>query len=167
MVMLAMQPQTQTAAQERVILVDGDACPVKREIVLVAEQFKVPVIMVSSYDHWLEPAAGVQVIQVDRGNDSVDLYIVNLVKRGYIVVTQDLGLASLVLAKGGLVLSNRGEEIVEEQIGYLLERRHESARRRRAGGRTKGPRALTEEDRMRFQQKLTKLLSLWQEFSQP
>ncbi|WP_040710782.1 YaiI/YqxD family protein [Paenibacillus curdlanolyticus] len=148
------------------ILVDGDACPVKREITTTAAQFHVPVLMVSSYDHRLEAAEGVQVLQVDRGADSVDLHIVNRTKSGDIVVTQDLGLGSLALAKGAIVLSPRGEQIVEDEIGHLLERRHESARRRRAGGKTKGPRALTEDDRRRFQQKLTKLLMERQEFSQ-
>jgi len=153
-------------APDTVIIVDGGACPVKQEIAESAAQFGVPVLMVSSYDQRLEPSEGVSVVQVDRGSDSVDLYIVNRVRKGHIVVTQDLGLASLVLAKGGTVLSSRGEEIVEEEIGYLLERRHESAKRRRAGGRMKGPRALTDEDRHRFQQKLTKLLRQRQEFCQ-
>ncbi|GGD71341.1 YaiI/YqxD family protein [Paenibacillus nasutitermitis] len=140
------------------IVVDADACPVKREIVEVARMMSIPVLMVASYDHRLEPGAGISVVQVDKGDQSVDLYIANHVARGDIVVTQDFGLATIVLAKGAIALSNRGQQYDESNIDYLMERRHELAKRRRSGGKTKGPKAMTAEDRIRFQQKLTKVL---------
>ncbi|QYR20127.1 YaiI/YqxD family protein [Paenibacillus sp. sptzw28] len=149
------------------IVVDADACPVKREIVEVARGMSVPVLMVASYDHRLEPQPGVEIVQVDRSGQSVDLYIANHVARGDIVVTQDFGLATIALAKGALALSNRGQQYDEGNIDYLMERRHELAKRRRAGGKTKGPRAMTGEDRVRFQQKLTKVLLSRQENGEP
>ncbi|MFD1953343.1 YaiI/YqxD family protein [Paenibacillus thailandensis] len=144
--------------KERSIVVDGDACPVKAEIAETGRAFGVPVVMVSSYDHRLHSSEGVQVVQIDPGRDAVDLYIANLVGKNDIVVTQDLGLATLALSKGAEVLSPRGELYTQEAIGYMLERRHEHAKRRRAGGRTKGPKAMGSGDRERFQQNLTKLL---------
>jgi len=123
----------------------------------------VPVLMVASYDHHLEPEDGVQVIQVDRSDQSVDLYISNHVSKGDIVVTQDFGLATVVLAKGAIALSPRGQQYDNDNIDFLMERRHELAKRRRSGGRTKGPKAMTSEDRVCFQQKLTKVLSSRQE----
>lgn len=51
----------------RKIVVDGDACPVKQEIISVARRFGLPVLMVSSYDHVLRAEEGVTVVQVDRG----------------------------------------------------------------------------------------------------
>ena len=80
------------------IIVDADACPVKAEITLIAGQFAVPVRMVASYDHRIEAASGVTVVQVDRSDQSVDLFIANLVAGGDIVVTQDFGLAAICLA---------------------------------------------------------------------
>jgi uncharacterized protein YaiI (UPF0178 family) len=149
------------------IVVDADACPVKREIVEVARRMSVPVLMVASYDHRLQPEPGIEIVQVDRSGQSVDLYIANHVVRGDIVVTQDFGLATLALAKGALALSNRGQQYDEGNIDYLMERRHELAKRRRAGGKTKGPQAMTDEDRVRFQQKLTKVLLSRQENGEP
>lgn len=140
------------------IVVDGDACPVKREIIETARAFDVPVLLVASYDHRLEPGDGAEVVQVDRGSDSVDLYIANRIVRGDIVVTQDFGLATMVLAKGAVALSNRGQRYDDGNIDYLLERRHFQAKLRRGGGRSKGPRAMTDEDRAQFQQNLTKVL---------
>lgn len=119
--------------------------------------------MVSSYDHRLEPQEGVQVVQVDSSDQSVDLYIVNHIVKGDIVITQDFGLACVAIGKGAIVLSPRGEEYTNENIDYLMERRHENAKRRRSGGKTKGPKAMNEADRERFQQKLTKVLSNMQE----
>lgn len=123
--------------------------------------------MVASHDHRLQAEDGVSIMQVDRSDQSVDLYIANHIKRGDIVVTQDFGLATIVLAKGALALSPRGQQYDDRNIDYLMERRHELAKRRRGGGRTKGPKAMSDEDRIRFQQKLTKVLESRQENAEP
>ncbi|WP_424766218.1 YaiI/YqxD family protein [Paenibacillus sp. sgz302251] len=145
------------------IVVDADACPVKAEIGETATQFSTPVLMVASHDHRLTPQPGVQLVQVDRSNQSVDLYIVNHIVRGDIVITQDFGLACIAIGKGAIVLSPRGEQYTDENIDYLMERRHELAKRRRSGGKSRGPKAMNHEDRDRFQQKLTKVLQNEQE----
>lgn len=77
------------------------------------------------------------IVQVDRSNQSVDLYIVNHIVRGDIVVTQDFGLACIAIGKGAIVLSPRGEQYSDENIDYLMERRHELAKRRRTGVKLK------------------------------
>lgn len=155
------------AREAGTIVVDADACPVKREIIAVARQFGVPVMLVASHDHLMQAEPGVQVVQVDRSSQSVDLYISNYIRRGDIVVTQDFGLAALALGKGALALSNRGQQYGDDTIEFLLERRHELAKQRRGGKRGKGPSAMTTEDRSRFQQKLTKVLGRRQENSEP
>ncbi|MDQ1912944.1 YaiI/YqxD family protein [Paenibacillus sp. GD4] len=145
------------------IIVDADACPVKSEIIQAAREYQVPITMVASYDHRLQPAEGVQVVQVDRSDQSVDLYIANRIKPGDILITQDFGLAALALGKRALVLSNRGQRLHDGTIDFLLERRNEQARLRRGGKHSKGPKPLTEEDRRFFLQSLTKVLSGLQE----
>lgn len=149
------------------IVVDADACPVKREIVETARKHGVPVLLVASHDHRLQAENGVAIMQVDRSDQSVDLYIANRVVRGDIVVTQDFGLATIALARGAIALSPRGQQYDDGNIDYLMERRHELAKLRRGGGRTKGPKAMSDEDRACFQQKLTKVLESRQEFGEP
>lgn len=139
------------------IMVDADACPVKAEIINTARLFQWEVWMVASYDHRLQPAAGAVTIQVDRSDQSVDLYIVNQLQQGDILVTQDFGLASIGLAKQAVVISNRGQLYSNQTIDYLLETRHEQARKRRSGKHTKGPKPLTKDDRNYFLQTLTKV----------
>ncbi|PZE22688.1 YaiI/YqxD family protein [Paenibacillus xerothermodurans] len=140
------------------IIVDADACPVKQEIALAARQFDVDVIMVASFDHRLTPMERVQMIQVDSSDQSVDLYIVNHIAPGDVLITQDFGLAALALGKRAIAISNRGEQYTDGTIDFLLARRHDQARQRRAGKHTKGPRAFTDEDRLAFLQSLTKVL---------
>jgi uncharacterized protein YaiI (UPF0178 family) len=145
------------------IIVDADACPVKAEIIHAGRQFHVEVLMVASYDHRLAPEEGVQIVQVDRSDQSVDLYIANHIRPGDILVTQDFGLAALGLAKGAVGLSNRGQVYSDRTIDFLLDRRHERAKRRRGGQHTKGPKPFTEEDRQQFLHSLTKVLRQLQE----
>lgn len=140
------------------ILVDADACPVKDEIKRAAGFVGVPVILVSSYDHVLREEAGVQVVRVDRGKESADLYIVNHLRAGDLVVTQDYGLAALVLAKRAYALSERGVVYDVDNIEFLLDRRYINAKVRRGGGRTKGPKKFTAEDRAAFSEKCLKIL---------
>ncbi|MDO3409179.1 YaiI/YqxD family protein [Saccharibacillus sp. CPCC 101409] len=147
------------------ILVDADACPVKEEVKRAARTANVPAVFVSSYDHMLREQSGVQIVRVDPGKESADLYIVNHTKAGDVVVTQDYGLAALVLAKKAFALSERGAVYDAGNIEFLLDRRHISAKVRRGGGRTKGPRKFTAEDRAVFSEKLLKLLHDLQEKS--
>jgi uncharacterized protein len=145
------------------IIVDADACPVKDQIVLAAAPFQVEVWMVASFDHYLAPREGVTIKQVDRSDQSVDLYIANMIKANDILVTQDFGLATIGLAKRAYVLSNRGQRYSDETIDFLLEKRHEQAKLRRGGKHSKGPKPITSEDRHKFQQTLTKVLIFLQE----
>ncbi|CAM4346309.1 UPF0178 protein [Saccharibacillus endophyticus] len=153
-------------AESMRIMVDADACPVKDEIKHAASKVGVPVVLVSSYDHMLREEVGVQVVRVDRGKESADLYIVNHLRAGDLVVTQDYGLAALVLAKRAYAMSERGVVYDADNIEFLLDRRHTSAKVRRGGGRTKGPKKFTAEDRAVFSEKCLKLLHDLQEKQQ-
>ncbi|MEK8129674.1 YaiI/YqxD family protein [Paenibacillus filicis] len=145
------------------LIVDADACPVKAEIRSAAAAFKLGVVMVASFDHRLQPEEGVETVQVDRSDQSVDLYIANRIRPGDVLITQDFGLAALALGKKAYAISNRGQLFTERTIDFLLDRRHEQARLRRGGKHTKGPKAMTAVDREEFLQSLTKLLTRLQE----
>ncbi|WP_151735880.1 YaiI/YqxD family protein [Paenibacillus tengchongensis] len=150
-------------ARERRIIVDGDACPVKREIAQVARNFGLPVVMVSSYDHVLQAEEGVTIVQVDRGDQMADLYIANHMASGDVVLTQDYGLAALALGKRCRAMSFRGQEYSDSKMDFMLEGRHARAVERRRGHYGKGPKPITAEEKNVFQHKLTKLLTLLQE----
>lgn len=145
------------------ILVDADSCPVKKEIIQVSKKIPSQVVMVASYDHSLPEEEGIQIIQVDRSDQAVDLFISNHISSRDVLITQDFGLAAIGLAKKAIVLSNRGQVYTDQTIDFLLARRHEQAKKRRSGKHTKGPKAFTQADRDHFLHTLTKTLETLQE----
>lgn len=132
------------------ILVDADACPVIPEIIDVACEFAVPVTLVSNYCHDMQHYSGVLIVTVDKEADAVDLAVANRTESDDIVVTQDYGLAALVLGKGASAISPRGLVFGEHNIENLLHKRHISRQQRKRGFRTRGPKRMTAEDRKRF-----------------
>lgn len=142
------------------IFIDGDGSPVKDTAISVAQMYEIEVVIVTSIDHYSlkEYPKNVSFTYVDKGADAADYKIVQLIKSGDILVTQDYGLASLVLPKGVRVLHQRGSEYTAETIDGLLEQRYFSAKVRKSGGRTKGPKPFTQIDRDVFRQKLITLL---------
>nr|WP_246940436.1 YaiI/YqxD family protein [Bacillus pinisoli] len=141
------------------LFVDADACPVKNEILHIAASYEIDVIFVASYSHVMTNSIGGTWIYVDANKEEVDMYITNHSKRGDIVITQDIGLASLLLGKGIKVISPRGKEYLEETIGFALNMRYISAKERRKGNFSKGPSPFTNQDRNQFIQTLEKILS--------
>jgi uncharacterized protein len=140
------------------IFVDADACPVKQEILQVADLFDTPVLFVACYAHLSHNQRG-QWVYIEQGQDSVDFYIFQHAQAGDVVVTQDMGLASLLLKKEVHVLSPRGEMLKDYQMESILFTRYVSAKERRVGHFSKGPKALSKTDRHHFFEMLQKLLS--------
>ena len=75
------------------ILIDADGCPVVDLTLQIAKQFSIPVVILCDTSHQIE-REGAQTLVFDKGADSVDFALVNRVKPGDVVVTQDYGLAN-------------------------------------------------------------------------
>jgi uncharacterized protein YaiI (UPF0178 family) len=137
------------------IFVDADACPVKNTIISVAKRFKIPVTMVIDTSHILQDDY-CEIITVDKFRDSVDLAIINRVTDKDIVVTQDFGLAALVLGKRAKAINQNGLVFSADNMDRLLFERFISQKVRRSGGRTKGPAKRTKEDDEKFERAFIK-----------
>ena len=136
---------------------DADACPVVDLTVREAKARNIPVTLITDTAHVLN-RTDAEVITVEKGSDSADFKLVNLVQKGDLVVTQDYGLAAMVLAKGGRAL-NQNEMIYSEQnMDTLLFTRHIAKKVRMAGGRTKGPHKRTKEQDEDFLRTLQRML---------
>lgn len=142
------------------LVIDGDGSPVKDTTIAIAEKFQLPVLIVTSIDHYStkEYPAAVTFVYVDRGQDSADFKIVSLLQPEDILITQDYGLASLTLAKAKYVLHQSGMVYTSHNIDSLLEQRFFSSKLRQAHKKTKGPKAYTENDRQKFSEELTRLI---------
>ncbi|MBM6619268.1 YaiI/YqxD family protein [Bacillus suaedaesalsae] len=141
------------------VFVDADACPVKSEILHIANTYQVEVTFVASYSHVMTNKMGGKWIYVDTGKEEVDMYIVNHSKKMDIVITQDIGLASLLLPKKIIVISPRGKQYLENTIDLALNMRYISAKERRKGHHSKGPSSFTDADRVNFSSNFEKILS--------
>ncbi len=116
------------------VLVDADACPVKELIVRAARQRGVPVTMLIDTSHELNDGYSL-VLTVDKGKDSVDIALANLVKPGDLVMTQDYGVAAMALGHGAKALNQNGLIYTQENMDRLLFERYLSQKVRRSGGK--------------------------------
>lgn len=142
------------------IYIDADASPVQQEVIEIAGQYDLSVILVKSFSHFSNTPlpSHVSVQYVDKGAEMADFKIMAMVDKGDIIITQDYGLASMLLGKKCYVIHHKGFRYTEENIDPLLASRHASAQARRAGYKTKGPKAFTEEGRKKFSSALLHLL---------
>jgi hypothetical protein len=132
------------------VLVDADACPVRREIARAAERHGVEAVFIANSSQEAPQSSGLRTVRVADRPDAADFEIAMQCRGGDIVVTDDIGLAALVTGKGARAISSRGRLFRPADLPLLLEERHRSRKVRRAGGRTRGPRALKVLDRARF-----------------
>lgn len=139
------------------ILIDADACPVIDITICEAKKRKIPVTLITDTSHILK-RTDADIITVEKGSDSADFKLVNLLEKGDLVVTQDYGLAAMVLAKGGKALNQNGLIYSDNNMDSLLFTRHVAKKVRMAGGRTKGPHKRTKQQDEAFLQTLQKML---------
>lgn len=141
------------------ILVDADACPVIQIVEKVAAKYHLPVTLLCDTNHVLHSDYSVIKI-IGAGMDAVDFALVNLCRRGDLVVTQDYGVAAMILGKGAVGIHQSGRWYTEENMDQLLMERHLAKKARRASAKShlKGPKKRTAEDDQRFEQSLCRLI---------
>jgi uncharacterized protein YaiI (UPF0178 family) len=139
------------------VIVDADACPasVLKICRQVTREFGIPLWTVASFHHQIESE---KHITVGDAPEETDIAVANAARAGDVVVTQDWGLAALVIGKGAAAVSPNGRIYRPESIPFLLEERSLKARLRRSGTRTKGPAKRSPADDQRFTAALYKLL---------
>ena len=139
------------------IFIDADGCPVVDIAVRTAKRYGAECTIICDTAHSIQ-RDGADTIIVDKGADSADFRLVNLIGAGDIAVTQDYGLAAMCLSKRAIVLNQDGRRYTEDNISGLLEFRAVSARIRRGGGRTKGLSKRTSQQDTDFEKSLSELL---------
>lgn len=131
------------------ILIDADGCPVVKQATQIAKENNIEVVIFCDTSHIINSDYA-QIITVSKGADSVDFALVNEVKSDDIVVTQDYGLAAMVLSKGGKAITQNGMIISDSNLGLLLTTRYESKKARMSGAHLKGPKKRTAQNDEEF-----------------
>lgn len=138
------------------IWVDADACPgvIKDILFRAAERAQVQVTLVAN--QWLRtpPSRFVRSLQVAGGFDVADSAIVERVRPGDLVVTQDIPLAARVLERGGIAVNPRGELYTAENMAERLSMRNFMEELRGSGVQTGGPPIFHARDRQAFANRL-------------
>jgi uncharacterized protein YaiI (UPF0178 family) len=101
------------------IIVDADACP-KSCLQLIQKHAPVygyVVITIASFNHVI---SNENHIVVGNEPQAADIAVVNHTKSGDIVVTQDWGLAAMILAKKAQAISPRGRIFSEDKIDCFV-----------------------------------------------
>ena len=139
------------------IIVDADAAPKNALDICraAAARYSLQLVTVANFNHRIESDRHVVVGDAPQ---EVDIRVINLTGRKDIVVTQDWGLAAMILGKGAFALSPSGRVFQKDSIDFLLEEREIKARFRRSGGRTRGPKKRTAEDDRNFKKSLFRLI---------
>lgn len=140
------------------IYIDADACPVTQIAEDIARKHGIPVMLLCDTNHVLtSDYSTVKVI--GAGADAVDFALINLCRRGDIVITQDYGVAALALGKGARAIHQSGKWFTDDNIDGLLMDRHLAKKARRSGKHhLKGPAKRTEEDDKRFAESFERLI---------
>ncbi|WP_055078070.1 DUF188 domain-containing protein [Lagierella massiliensis] len=113
-----------------IIYVDGDSCPVIPIIKDICNSKDLKYMVISDYNHDLKVPEENRFI-VDCEQDEADLYIANRIESGDFLITNDMGLASMVLGKKVTVLNFNGDSINLNNIDVFLFQRHVASRERR------------------------------------
>lgn len=142
------------------IIIDGDACPVVDSIIDLTTETGIFVTIIRSFSHFsnqLYPPH-VSTLYVDDGPDAVDYKIVQLSTKDDIVITQDYGLASLLVDKVLIVMHHNGKIYNSKNIQQLLDKRYMNAQIRKQGGRHKGLPPFTKQDQKVFEKSLLRVI---------
>lgn len=142
------------------IWVDADACPVvvKEILFRAAQRWQRPLTLVANQMLRTPPSLLIKAVQVPRGFDVADDYIVQHVTAGDLVVTGDIPLAAQLVDKNAFVLSPRGERFTTDNIRERLSIRDMLEELRGAGVETGGPAAFTQSDGREFANALDRLM---------
>ena len=144
--------------------VDADACPRPvKDILYRAAQRLGPqglvLTLVANQMLAVPRSPHIRALQVPKGFDVADNEIAQRVEEGDLVVTADIPLAAEVIARGGQVLTPRGEVLDRANIGAALSMRNFMDGLRSSGVDTGGPPAWSAADQHAFARQLDRLLA--------
>lgn len=143
------------------IWVDADACPavIKEILFRAAQRWQIPLTLVANQMLRTPPSPLIRAVQVPRGFDVADAYIVTHATADDLVITGDIPLAAEVLEKGAMALNPRGERYSPETIRERLAMRDMMEELRASGVDTGGPSSFSQADRKSFANQLDTLLA--------
>jgi uncharacterized protein YaiI (UPF0178 family) len=143
------------------IWIDADACPniIKDILFRAAERRQLPLVLVANKMIATPPLPFIKAVQVAKGFDVADNYIVQQCQANDLVITADIPLAAEVVAKQAYALNPRGELYTKENIKEHLAMRDFMTGLRDTGQVVGGGTALGQRDKQAFANALDRFLA--------
>ena len=143
------------------VWIDADACPkaVKEVIFRAAQKRGFDVEVVANKAMHLPPSERIRMVQVPGGPDVADDHIAEHAEAGDVAITADIPLAARLVPKKVIVMTPRGEELDEENVGERLSMRDFMTDLRDTGVMTGGPKAYSDRDKNQFANALDRALT--------
>lgn len=139
------------------ILIDGDGCMRTDTTISIAKQHNIPVKIFHDTARIIDNEYA-EIRVIDKGRDAVDIAIANEILKGDIVITNDVGLATMVLAKGGHAMNSYGLTYTTDNISAFAEARYIKGCIKRKTDRHKTGRILPKQEHFSFYQELSNLI---------
>lgn len=140
------------------IYIDADGCPVKEEVYKVAERYKIPVVLVANKAINIPLNPLIIMMVVSGGFDAADDYIVDHSHQNDIVITSDILLADRCIKKLVFVISPKGVEFNEDNIGSAVANRELMQNLRHMGEMRGGPSPMDKKARSQFLSTLDQII---------
>ncbi len=138
------------------IYVDADACPVKEEVIRVAERHGVEVFMVSNSGLRLPQNPMIHSVAVGGAFDAADDWIAERAGADDIAITSDILLAQRCLNNHVIVINPNGKPFTDGNIGSAVAMRSLNSELRDMGLISGNNPSFAKQDRSRFLQALEK-----------
>ncbi len=105
------------------VFIDADGNAVTKIVESICKEYGVPVTAVKNYNINLQ-SKYMDIVTVDNFKESADLYIANHMTGDDVLITNDYGLASMVIHKSKKIFTQSGSVIDSDNIDFLLNTRH-------------------------------------------
>jgi len=146
-----------------IIWIDSDSCPVKiREIVIrAANRVGINAVFVANREIPGVESNNSSLIVVEKGEGVADAYIVARASEGDLAITRDIPLAADLVAKGVLVLDDRGSVMDSSNIRERLSMRNAMTELRSYGIVSETTKPMSQRDIQQFAAAFDKQLRQW------
>ena len=139
------------------VIIDADSAPNIKDLEIIFRKYNIKCTLVCDYNHNLVSDYS-NVINVSKGANAADLYILNHLNEGDMLITNDLGLSVGALSKNCLVIDSKGNIINNDNIDFSLEIRHMSSLYRKHNKYLKGHKKRTLQDKMNLLNKVEDII---------
>lgn len=134
------------------IYVDADSCPkpIKKILFRLAHRTGIIILFVANKAIIAPRLTNIKTIEVGKGIDKADEYILEKISPNDLIITSDIPLAADVITKGASALDHRGELFTEENVRQRLNLRDFMSTMRASGAYTAGGTSFSNSNRTEF-----------------